>query len=360
MKYEILAVVGLLFCLIVIAFEYFIHYRFAEQQDEKEANTRMINHRMKIRIEGVLYAPTKVSRDSEIKKMAEEINNDYEIYEAVIRIIESVKERVDEDEKQSLSKLIERVNDEVNPVSIYASMLEMRDVYHKGYAMRKLADLGAKQYRDIMIEHSKSKNRDLAYNAAMALAKLGDEENVAVFLKSIQNDRLYSSRIINEFFDEFEGDRASLAKLLFADCNTYMRSVIIKAITPYKIEEFHKMYIENCASKDFQLKVACVKAIATFGNKDDEQILQIAAQDNEWVVRISAVRGLALINTPTALASVKKALRDKEWWVRQAAANAITQMDISPRDLEDILGGYDRYAADAIKGVLYKKLDSLQ
>ena len=45
--------------------------------------------------------------------------------------------------------------------------------------------------------------------------------------------------------------------------------------------------------------------------------------------------------------------------MRQTAAKAITEMDISPRDLEDILGGYDRYAADAVKSVLYKKIDSL-
>ncbi len=360
MKYELLAVVGLLFCLIVIAFEYFLHYRLAEKQDEKEANTKRIDHRMKIRVEGILYAPTEVSRNSEIKKMAEDINDDYEIYEAAIKTIESVKERADEKQKESLSKLVDKINEEVNPVSIYATMLESNDVYHKGYAMRRLADLGAIEYKETIVEHLKSKNRDLAYNAAMSLAQFGDEENVAVFLKSIQNDRLYSGRIINEFFDEFKGDRACLAKLLFKDCNSYMRSSIIKALIPYKIEEFHKMYIENSVSKDFRLKVACVKAIATFGKLEDEQVLQMAAQDKEWVIRASAVRGLALINTPTALESVKKALRDKEWWVRQAAANSITQMDISPKDLEDILGGYDRYAADAIKGVLYKKLDSLQ
>ncbi|MEE3429234.1 MAG: HEAT repeat domain-containing protein, partial [Ruminococcus sp.] len=99
--------------------------------------------------------------------------------------------------------------------------------------------------------------------------------------------------------------------------------------------------------------------IAAFGNPEDEQLLQIAAQDKEWVIRAAAIRGLSLLETPSALKSVKNALRDKEWWVRQTAANAITSMDISPSDLEDILGGYDRFAADAVKAVLYKKIDSL-
>ena len=360
MKYEILAVIGLLFCLTVIGLEYIVHYRLAERQDEKEVNSRLINHRMKNRVEGILYAPTEASRLSEIKALAEEIDNNFEIYEAAIKIVESVKNRVDDDYKAELDEITSSINSEVNPVSIYASMLDSRDVYQKGYALRKLADLGADEYREIMIECSCDKNRDLAYNAAMALAQFGDAENVAAYLKRIQNDRLYSGRIINEFFDDFNGDRARLAGLLLADCNTYMQSNIIKAITPYKIEEFHEMYVENSASKDFQLKVACVKAIAAFGKPGDEQLLQIAAQDREWVIRASAVRGLSLLNTPTALASVKNALRDKEWWVRHTAASALTAMNISRRDLEDILGGYDRYAADAVKAVLYKKIDGIQ
>ncbi len=355
-----MAVIGLLFCLTVIGLEYILHYRLAEQQDEKEVNSRLIDHRMKIRVEGILYAPTDACRNNEIKAMAEEINNNFENYEAAIRIIDSVKNRADDEYKAELDVLVSRINDEVNPVSIYASMLDTSDIYHKGYALRRLADLGAEEYRETMIEYSRNKNRDLAYNAAMALAQFGDAENVAAYLKRIQNDRLYSGRIINEFFDDYKGDRVQLAQLLFADCNTYMRSNIIKAITPYKIEEFHQMYVENSVSKDFQLKVACVKAIAAFGKPDDEQLLQIAAQDKEWVIRASAVRGLSLLNTPTALASVKNALRDKEWWVRQTAASALTSMDISPRDLEDILGGYDRFAADAVKAVLYKKIDGIQ
>lgn len=33
-------------------------------------------------------------------------------------------------------------------------------------------------------------------------------------------------------------------------------------------------------------------------------------------------------------------------------------MNISPQDLEDILGGYDRFAADAVKNVLYRMIDN--
>ena len=106
------------------------------------------------------------------------------------------------------------------------------------------------------------------------------------------------------------------------------------------------------------MKIACVKALSAFGYPEDEQLLQIAAGDKDWVVRAAAVRGLSLLHSQTALATVKHALGDKEWWVRQAAAQSITKMDISPSDLEEILGGYDRFAADAVKNVLYRQVDT--
>lgn len=356
MKVELICVIALLFCLSLIGIEYIIHYRLAERQDEHSIREQNMTRRMNIRVDAVMRAPTGFCRQSEIKALSEDIGGDFEAYETAISVMRALKEKRGDEE---IEKLIETVKDEVKPLEIYSKMLEEGDDYHKGYALRRIADLGAKEYSDTMIEYLDSKNRDLAYNAAMALVQFGDVEHVAGYIMSIEDDRKYSGRIINEFFDDFKGDRAELAKCLFEQCNDYMKSTIIKAIVPYKIEEFRPMYIEGFAGKNFGMRVACIKALAAFGNPEDEQLLQIAAKDKEWVIRASAVRGLSLLNTRSALDTVKVALTDKEWWVRQTAAKAITEMDISPRDLEDILGGYDRFAADAVKAVLYKKVDSL-
>lgn len=356
MKVELLSVIGLLLCLIIIGIEYIIHYRLAERQDEHSIRERDMTWRMNLRVDAVLRAPTRACLQSEIRALNEDIGEDYEAYETAIGIMNQIREKRGGDK---IDKLIEAVKEEVKPVEIYSKMLDEGNVYHKGYALRRLADLGAVEYKDTMIEYLNNKNRDLAYNAAMALVQFGDVENVAGYIIAIQDDRQYSGRIINEFFDDFKGSRAELATRLFEQCNDYMKSTIIKAIAPYKIEEFRPMYIEGIAGKNFGMRVACIKALAAFGDPEDEQLLQIAAQDKEWVIRAAAVRGLSLLHTKSALQTVKKALTDKEWWVRQTAAKAITEMDISPRDLEDILGGYDRYAADAVKSVLYKKIDSL-
>ncbi|MBQ9680561.1 MAG: HEAT repeat domain-containing protein [Ruminococcus sp.] len=358
MKIELISVIGLLLCLLIIGIEYILHYRLAELQDENTARTESIRRRLDIHVEGVLYAPTEGSRNAEIKALADEINGDFAVYEMAVKAIREHKGTAYRDDTEAQDRLIGRINEYVDPVGMYAKMLDEGDVYHKGYACRRLAQLNAFEYRDKIKECVGGKDRDLSYNAAMALCHMGDVYEVADYLLSIENDTLYSGRIVNEFFAQFSGDRRELAEKLFEKCNKYMKCTVIKTLAGYKIDAFRPMYIEGASGNDNQLKIACVKALSSFGYPEDEQILQIAAKDKDWVIRASAVRGLSLLKTSTALESVKHALSDKEWWVRQTAAQSITRMNISPRDLEEILGGYDRFAADAMKNVLYKTVDN--
>ena len=190
------------------------------------------------------------------------------------------------------------------------------------------------------------------------MSTMGDVHEVADYLLRIQDDRFYSGRIIDEFFAKFTGDRQELAELLMDKCNKYMKCTIIKSIAPYRFDAFRPIYLKGAMGDDSQMKISCVKALAAFGYPEDEQFLQIAAGDKDWVIRSSAIRGLSLLKSRSALSTVKHALSDKEWWVRQAAAQAITKMDISPGDLEEILSGYDRFAADAVKNVLYRQIDT--
>ena len=358
MKIELISVLALLLCLLIIGIEYILHYRLAELQDERNARIENIRQRLDIHVEGVLFAPTESSRQLEIGALAEEINGDFEVYELAVDAIRHYQGSEVHTDPEQMERLIEQVNEQVKPVEIYAKMLDSDDVYHQGYACRRLADLGAVEYHDQIAELANNKSRDLAYNAAMALCHMGDVENVAAYLLSIQNDRLYSGRIVNEFFAQFTGSRQALAEKVFESCNPYMRCTVIKTIGEYKLDAFRDMYIQGASGNDFQLKIACVKALAAFGYPEDEQILQIAAQDRDWVIRSSAIRGLSRLHTSSALATVKRGLSDKEWWVRQTAAQAITNMDISAKDLEEILGGYDRFAADAMKAVLYRTVDT--
>ena len=357
MKIELISVIGLLLCLLIIGIEYILLYRLAEKQDEHTAYTDNVRRRLDIHVEGVLYAPTEGSRDAEITALANEINGDFMVYEMAVQAIREHNGSAYSGDDEAKERLIERINAQVDPVAMYVKMLDEGDVYHKGYACRRLADLDAQETRDKIKECVGSKNRDLSYNAAMALCQMGDLNDVAEYLLNIENDTRYSGRIVNEFFAQFTGDRGELASIILEKCNKYMKCTVIKTIAIYKLDRFRPMYLEGAAGDDNQMKIACIKALAAFGYPEDEQLLQIAAGDKDWVNRSSAIRGLSLLKTQTAMNTVKHALGDKEWWVRQTAAQAITRMDISPKDLEEILGGYDRFAADAMKNVLYKTVE---
>ncbi|MBQ4262537.1 MAG: HEAT repeat domain-containing protein [Ruminococcus sp.] len=354
MTYEIISIIALLLCLLIIGIEYIFHYRLAEIQDDNIARLDGIRRRLKMRVEGVLFAPTDRCRADEITSLVKEIDGDFEVYELSI---EAMRQYRDQSGDEGVDVIIDEVNEQAKPVEIYAEMLENGNVYRKSYACRRLSDLGASQYRDELRKYVDSKNRDLAYNAAMGLAKFGDTDVVAEYLLSIQDDRMYSARIVNEFFDVFSGDRVELASRLFETCNPYMKNTIIKAIAHFRLDAFRPMYLSGATGNNQQHKIACIKALAEFGYEEDEQILQMAAKDRDWVIRSSAVRGLSRLNTRTALNTVKRALSDKEWWVRHTAADSIIKMNVSPRDLEDILGGYDRFAADAVKNVLYRMIE---
>lgn len=354
MTYEIISIIALLLCLLIIGIEYIFHYRLAEIQDDNIARLDGIRRRLKMRVEGVLFAPTDRCRADEITSLVKEIDGDFEVYELSI---EAMRQYRDQSGDEGVDVIIDEVNEQAKPVEIYAEMLENGDVYRKSYACRRLSDLGASQYRDELRKYVDSKNRDLAYNAAMGLAKFGDTDVVAEYLLSIQDDRMYSARIVNEFFDVFSGDRVELASRLFETCNPFMKNTIIKAIAHFRLDAFRPMYLSGATGNNQQHKIACIKALAEFGYEEDEQILQMAAKDRDWVIRSSAVRGLSRLNTRTALNTVKRALSDKEWWVRHTAADSIIKMNVSPRDLEDILGGYDRFAADAVKNVLYRMIE---
>ena len=360
MEYALVGVIGILACLFAIGMEFIILYKMAQKDDNTENEYEAMRKKISIRIEGIVYAPTKSAAEREILELTELINDDAEKYELVENLLAEYREKRIEDKEavEKIDSLHRKIDETVKPAEIYSKMLAKGDSFHKCHACRRLADLDAREKIDDVRELVGNKDRNLAYNAAMALAKFGDSEKVAEYIISIQDDKAYSGRIINELVAGFGGDRVELATLIFENdkCSDYMKRTLIKALADYKLEEFHAMYLDGAINGNEEYKVACIKALAEFGNPEDEHILQVSVQSSNWVVRASAIRGLALIDNKTSLATVKNALSDKEWWVRQTAAKCIITMSISTSDLEEILGGYDRFAADAVKQVLYKHL----
>ena len=354
MNFELICVIAVLVCIIITSSEFLMHYFLAKNLMSEKAEYKDVRHRLEIFIRGALDAPTARCSEYEISSIASLIGTNDLYYDMASDIFDRYRGEGEDD--ATVTSIEKGINGIVHPVDIFAGMLDEGTVYQKSHACRRLADLEAYEYTDKIAEYIESRDRDLAYNAGMALAQLGNSELVAKYIISIQDDRSYSSRIVDELFGVFSGDRTELAQLSFDKCNDYMKTTIIKAIEPFKLEAFRPIFLAGAVGNDRRLKISCVKALGAFGDERDEQLLQMAATDNDWVIRASAVRGLSKYTTHTALETVKLAIYDKEWWVRRTAASCLISMGVPASMLEEILSGSDRFAADALKSELYRNV----
>ncbi len=136
----------------------------------------------------------------------------------------------------------------------------------------------------------------------------------------------------------------------------YIEAIVINSFLYDKFYELKDEYITRTKSQNTNLRTASLKALAQFGEVEFEQIFKIALNDRNWLIRKTAVDGLGILNTRSAINSLANAISDEEWWVRKLAAEAIVLNDTSLLFVEKILKGNDKYAADAIKNALYKKV----
>lgn len=357
MHYELIATLSIAVCLIIISLEYLWLYRLAQRQENEKSKYDAVRQKVASMVEGIFYSPTFSARKREIESLAKIMNKDTKIFEMIFGQLCFWEEYGDEESLGDKSAVVQQIYDVIKPIELFGEILKSGNKHTVGYACRRLADFDAYDYLPDIQKYAKNKNRNVSYNAAMALSRFGDMEGLAEYLVRIQNDKKYSGRIINEFFSCFSGDRAALAMKVFETCNEYMKLTVIKAVSPYGLEELEQIFKEGVSNKNINMRIACVKALSSLGKEENEQLLLIAAKDKNWVVRSSAVKGLQYIRTPASVEGVKEALKDKEWWVRQAAAEALFELDVSTKDVEEILGGYDKYAADAVKYTLYRNMN---
>ncbi len=357
MQSEWIAIAAIILCLFVLTIEYLWLGILAKRRFDSHNRYKTISLKVTKMVEGILYSPTASSRQNEIEALKKLMDKDWRVFEMIDTQLKFWEAYGDETTLGNKAQVIADIYEAMAPIELFSNILKRNNKYTVGYACRRLADLEAGDYLEDIQELAKDKRRDVAYHAAMALARFGNAQGVADFIIRIENDKQYSFRLVNELFDSYHGDRVELAKLVFEQCGEYMKINVIKAIAHFRLAEFEEMYIEGTVSKNTGMRIACVKALSDLADPKNEQILITASRDKDWVVRSSAVKGLGKINTPNSIKGIKEATQDKEWWVRQAAAGALLDLNVNITDLEDILGGYDKYAADALKYALYRMVD---
>lgn len=356
MRYELVAILAVIACVIILLLEYLWLYILADRQEEKTVKYDQAYLTINSFFDNILASPTETARRDEVKALSEYLKDDHTLTDmACDRLLYflEIKEELIPGKQQGVDLIYEALQ----PIAYYAGYLEDNDIYRKSYACRKLADFNAVEKIESVKKLLESKNRDLRYNAAMALSRLGDRGAVIQFIQECNKDEKYSSRIMNEMITIYTGDMYELVNEIFEDASAYTKATVIKAIAPMRIEKLVPMYLQGLNSKDDNLKIAYVKALSAFGNPEFTHELIVAANDKNWVVRCAALKGLSLIHSDESINAVTKALTDEDWWVRQSAAKAITALNPGVEYFEKILKDYDKYASDALKYSLYKQID---
>ena len=357
MTYELFAIIGILVCLFILALEYLWLYVFAVKQENSNKKYSLAAKKSEKTVDAIMYSPTFSARENELESLKKLVDGDNKILDMVYERVNEYKKKDDGNFYLSRADVFEEIDNALKPVQMYAEILRKGKIHDRCYACRRLADFNGVDYINDIGKLSEDKNRALAYNAAMALSSFGDTTRLAKYIVSIENDQKYSTRVVFELISHFTGDLVELVTSVLKNCNEQMKATIITAVAPYALSEFSSVYLAGAKNTDDNMKIACVKALAGLGDIQYEHDLIVAAKDKNWVVRIAAIKGLSRFQTNEAIENVKTATKDKEWWVRQVAASSLINMSVKIKDIDEIMKGYDRYAADAVKNSLYREID---
>lgn len=349
---EYIAIIVLILCILLIIIEYLWLYVLAEKQERYNKNRKADLQKIASLTEAVLMSPTDQGKLVEIENLGTFVHNHADRMDDLTDLLFKLLITAEPDSSEQITTIA--ILNQLAPMEFYKTFLQNGNVYEKTKACKKAAMFFSEEQIPQIREYLYSKNKELSYMAAMALSRLGDEETLAQFIISCENNYEYSHRLIIEFLENYSGDLQKLCELIFRDCGDYIKAAVIKGIAKYRFFIFEPIYAENLYNKNQELAAACIRALGELADPKYEHELIVASNHKNWIIRSAAVKALANYSSDEVLEAVKKTTQDPEWWVRYNSANTLVKIDKSFLLAEKVLGGYDRYASDAVKYALYR------
>jgi HEAT repeat protein len=288
-----------------------------------------------------------------IKVLKQFIGNSLYMFNVASECFFKNLENVDEDDENTAT-VVSMVLRILDPVPFYSRQLKNGNKYQRANACRMLASYNATDEMKNIERQLSSRDNELTYNAAMALAELGNESSISQYIINCKENHSYSYRVLMQLIHEYNDDVKLLAELIFRECDDYIKATVIKAIARYRFAEFESIYVNAVNSRNVTLKVAGITALGELANAKYEDMVARTALDRIWIVRNAAVKALGKINTERSLEIVVHLTSDVEWWVRYNAAKTLILMNGGVEKIDQVLDGKDAYAADALKYALYR------
>lgn len=354
-----LAYITLSISILLIVGEFVGLYILSARSESRTNAQRNAEEEVDRRLASIVSSPTVRSREEEVHSLRDYIRQDRTKMDILSGKLLGLLEEEDGGRNNPVRSEMRQqafysVYTAVRPTDFYAAMLHDGNIYDQAFACRRLSEYFAQAETSAIRKLSASKNKELAYSAAITLSVLGDEEGLLNAVLRFEENREMSHRIIVEIIEKYSGDLISLSKKLMEQGDEYIRVSVMKALAKYKVEQFEDTYLEYLRNGTDNAKIAALRALAAIAKPRHETDFIEASLHGNWTVRSSAIKAMVRIPSDNVFRAISHALNDPEWWVRYNAAKTLVAMDREFSHIEPILQGDDPFASDAVKHALYQ------
>ncbi|TFB09387.1 HEAT repeat domain-containing protein [Candidatus Atribacteria bacterium MT.SAG.1] len=213
--------------------------------------------------------------------------------------------------------------------------------------------------KEFLEEGLNDRDDSVAYNCALALAKLGAIDIVNDILIQYRQRKKYSSDLLlNVLFDFGNNICPPLLQQLEEEKDEFLCILIIDVLGYYRYYSAGEKILDFLnKSTNRELRIHCLKAIGRMEYIEALPAIRKCLDEHDWVIRSQAIQSIGKIGDVSVEKKLIENLYCENWWVRYRAAEALFNLSESGKKiLEKVVDqSKDKKATIAAQIVLTEK-----
>lgn len=211
------------------------------------------------------------------------------------------------------------------PVRAERERIASRWAWRRALAARRLALLGIESTREPLRRALERGPEIVTFNAALALARLGDGWTLDWLLAHPAATEGRSRRQLVSLLLRF-GPSALTALRRTCGARTLSAPIHVAAVATLGIWRDRRatgLLVPVLEAGALEARVAAARSLGSIGDAGATDALLAALADPAWEVRAQAARALGSLRTGSAVAPLTAIAGDEAWWVRHNAIHAL-------------------------------------
>lgn len=301
-----------------------------------------------------------------VKIEIENLKNGNEIEQSNLDLITNkIKSR--RYQKEAIKVLLNYKNREdmidfINKTNLLQPVLTKKDKdeYDKSYKIYLIGEFKNEDYYKYLVNSCDDESVFVQINALKALAKLGNEKYfLEGLLLTMKSSSLVHDKVISDNIYSISMRNNTINKLLKAelkDANDDLKKIIINQFLSTRFNDGKEIILKLLKDENTQpeVKMACIKYFTVIKYEKIENTLIQLLKDDIWEVRALTATALKNYASTDAISKLKESIKDPVWYVRQNSARSLCKIVKNKDELDNIVNGDDKYAADAIKSIMFE------